>query len=198
MRTDSALTRRFEAVAADVYEPLQRYLRRRAAADDAGDVLADTLLTVWRRLDDVPTDDPLPWCYGVARRTLANHRRSRVRHERLTERVISHRLPDGDGDGDPQHRIDRLDPTLAEAIGTLSPAEREIVHLWAWEQLEPREIAIVLDHTPNAVSVALSRSRRKLAQHLTALTPDSQTPRQDRADAGQERDGDPVELGEEA
>ena len=37
MRTDPALTRRFEAVAADVYEPLQRYLRRRASADDAAD-----------------------------------------------------------------------------------------------------------------------------------------------------------------
>ena len=210
MRTDPALTRRFEAVAADVYEPLQRYLRRRASADDAGDVLADTLLTVWRRLDDVPADDPLPWCYGVARRSLANHRRSRARRERLTERVISHRLPDGDGDGDgdPQHRIDRLDPALAEAIGTLSPAEQEIIHLWAWEQLEPREIAIVLDQTPNAVSVALSRSRRKLAQHLTShtnnartnnsRTNNSQKPRQDRAGAGQERVGDTVELGEEA
>lgn len=206
MRTDPALTRRFEAVAADVYEPLQRYLRRRASADDAGDVLADTLLTVWRRLDDVPTDDPLPWCYGVARRTLANHRRSQGRRDRLTERVISHRLPDNDGD--PQHRIDRLDPTLAEAIGTLSPAEQEIVHLWAWEQLEPREIAIVLDQTPNAVSVALSRSRRKLAHHLTTQTNDShandsqanrsQTPRQGRGGAGQERVGDPVEFGEEA
>ena len=201
MRTDPALTGRFEAVAADVYEPLQRYLRRRASADDAADVLADTLLTVWRRLDDVPTDDPLPWCYGVARRSLANHRRSRGRRERLTERVISHRLP-GD-DGDPQHRIDRLDPTLAEAIGTLSPAEQETVHLWAWEQLEPREIAIVLDQTPNAVSVALSRARRKLARHLTSQTNDTQStnsrmPRQDRTGAGQERVGDTVELGEEA
>ena len=51
--------------AAEVYEPLQRYLRRRAHADDAADALADTLLVVWRRLDDVP-DDPLPWCYGAA------------------------------------------------------------------------------------------------------------------------------------
>jgi RNA polymerase sigma-70 factor (ECF subfamily) len=50
---------RFERVAGEVSEPLQRYLRRRAPAADAADALADTLLVVWRRLDDVP-DDPLP------------------------------------------------------------------------------------------------------------------------------------------
>lgn len=187
MRTDPARVRRFEAVAADVYEPLQRYLRRRASAVDAGDVLSESLLTVWRRLDDVPTDDPLPWCYGVARRSLANHRRGASRRERLTERIITHRLP-GD-DGDPQDRVERLDPALDAAIRTLTPAEQEIIHLWAWEQLEPREIAIVLDQTPNAVSVALSRSRRKLAEQLGST-------RQDPGVAGQDADGDAIELGE--
>ncbi|HSJ92077.1 MAG TPA: sigma-70 family RNA polymerase sigma factor [Ilumatobacter sp.] len=192
MRTDPDRARRFEAVVAEVYEPLQRYLRRRSSATDAGDVLSDTLLTVWRRLDDVPVDDPLPWCYGVARRSLANHRRGDSRRERLTERIITHRLPD-DG-GDPQQRIERLDPTLDAAVRSLTLAEQEIIHLWAWEQLEPREIAIVLDQTPNAVSVALSRSRRKLADRLTV----TQMPRQDPAGAGQVRDGDTMELGEEA
>jgi RNA polymerase sigma-70 factor (ECF subfamily) len=190
VRTDLDRERRFEAIAADVYEPLQRYLRRRANASEAGDVLSESLLTVWRRLDDVPDDDPLPWCYGIARRCLANQRRGHDRRDRLTQRIIAHRLPGGDGD--PQVRIERLDPTLADAIRTLTIAEQEIVHLWAWEQLEPREIAIVLDQTPNAVSVALSRARRKLAAQLK-----ESTPRQDRTSAGQERDGDPVELGEE-
>ena len=193
MSRDPARDRRFEAVAADVYEPLQRYLRRRASADDAGDVLSESLLTVWRRLDDVPLDDPLPWCYGVARRCLANLRRGHDRRERLSERIISHRLPDDDGDT--QHRIERLDPSLDAAIRTLSLAEQEIVRLWAWERLEPREIAIVLDQTPNAVSVALSRARRKLARQLGTS---SSEPRQDPGPAGQVRDGDPIDLGEEA
>ncbi|NNE95898.1 MAG: RNA polymerase subunit sigma-24, partial [Acidimicrobiales bacterium] len=45
---------RFEAVAAEVYEPLQRYLRRRAASSDADELLDDVLLVLWRRLDDIP------------------------------------------------------------------------------------------------------------------------------------------------
>lgn len=191
MSPDPARARRFEAVAGDVYEPLQRYLRRRASAADAADVLSESLLTVWRRLDDVPTDDPLPWCYGVARRCLANHRRGDDRRRGLDERIAAHRLPDHGGD--PQARIERLDPALDDALRQLTLAEQEIVRLWAWEHLEPREIALVLDQTPNAVSVALSRARRKLAARLT----ESDTPRQDPPAAGQERDGDTVEPGEE-
>ena len=173
-RIDSARRARFERVAADVYEPLRRYLRRRARPDDAADMLADTLLVVWRRLDDVP-DEPLPWCYGVARRTLANHRRGDDRRLRLVERTAAE--PIAPANDDPQLAVDHTDPDLERAIASLSEAEQEIVHLWAWERLEPREIADVLDITPNAVSVALSRAKRKLAERL-------EPGRQDRLDAG--------------
>lgn len=192
MNSDPARARRFEAVTADVYEPLQRYLRRRATAADAADVLADTLLTVWRRLDHVPVDDPLPWCYGVARRTLANHRRGDERRHRLTEKVVALRPPTTGGD--PQRHVDELDPELDAAMDVLSASEREVVHLWAWEQLEPREIAVVLDQTPNAVSVALSRAKRKLAGELDR----SHRDRQDPAGAGQEPGDGPADIGEEA
>ncbi|MCU0260189.1 MAG: sigma-70 family RNA polymerase sigma factor [Ilumatobacteraceae bacterium] len=170
--TEADRRARFEAVAAEVYEPVQRYLARRATPDDAADVLADTLLVVWRRLDDVP-DEPLPWTYGVARRSLANLRRSAVRRLRLVERAAS--MPDDTATSDPQAAIDTSEPDLMAAIGELSESEREVVHLWAWERLEPREIAVVLDTTPNAVSVALSRAKRKLAERLD---------RQDRDDGG--------------
>lgn len=159
---------RFEAVAAVVYEPLQRYLARRARPDDAADALAETLLVVWRRLDDVPAE-PLPWCYGVARRTLANQRRGDARRLRLVERSASQ--PVADGAGDPQSMVEQHDPELERAIDALTGSEREIVHLWAWEHLEPREIAEVLELTPNAVSVALTRAKRKLADRLDRQDP---------------------------
>ncbi len=89
MISDRDRRQRFEAIAEDVFEPLQRYLRRRANRADAEDVLSDVMLTVWRRLDDVPTDAVLPWCYGIARRSLANHRRGQTRHLRLVQRLES-------------------------------------------------------------------------------------------------------------
>jgi RNA polymerase sigma-70 factor (ECF subfamily) len=158
---------RFEAIATEVYDPLQRYLRRRATADEGGDVFSEVLLTVWRRLDDVPPDAVLPWCYGVARRTLSNHRRAAQRHLRLVQRLESEReTPSG---GEPAESLQ--DPELAEALAGLPAADQEILRLWAWEQLEPREIAQVLGSTANAVSLRLGRARKKLAEALTRQDP---------------------------
>ena len=170
MSPDHDRRARFERVAGEVYEPLQRYLRRRATADDAADVLADTLLVVWRRLDAVP-DEPLPWCYGAARRCLANHRRGDGRRLRLVERAGASLDRHAGERLDPQAAIDASDPDLIEALATLSDAEVEIVHLWAWEQLEPRQIAEALETTPNAVSVALTRAKRKLAERIDRQDP---------------------------
>jgi RNA polymerase sigma-70 factor (ECF subfamily) len=166
MSSEGARRARFEAVIADIYDPLQRYLRRRTPGDEASDVLSDVLLTVWRRLDDVPAESVLPWSYGIARRTLANHRRSASRHLRLVERLEAERpLPVDDPSENPE------DPQLAAALDSLPAADREVLRLWAWEQLEPREIAQVLGSTANAVSLRLSRARKKLADALTRQDP---------------------------
>ena len=48
---------RFEAVYAAHHSPILGYLLRRTDnPDDAADVLAETFLTAWRRLEDVPAD----------------------------------------------------------------------------------------------------------------------------------------------
>jgi RNA polymerase sigma-70 factor (ECF subfamily) len=66
---------RFEGLFRDNYAAVRGYALRRAPRDMAQDVVAETFLVAWRRLDDVPAD-ALPWLYGVARRVLANQRRS--------------------------------------------------------------------------------------------------------------------------
>ena len=55
---------------------------------------------------------------------------------------------------------------LNAALGELRPADRELLRLWAWEQLAPREIAVVLGITPNAASIRLHRATRKLRDRL--------------------------------
>ncbi len=162
-RVDDARRDRFEKVVARVYEPLQRYLARRAPADDVGELLDDTLLVLWRRLDDVPTDDPLPWSYGVAKRCLANRRRSHRRQLHLIGRATAESRANR---GLAVDATTDAEVALSRALDALSEFDREIVRLWAWEQLEPREIAIVLDTTPNAISVRLARVRTKLREHI--------------------------------
>ena len=164
---------RFETIAAEISDPVQRYLRRRASADDADYAYSETLLTIWRRLDDVPQSAALPWAYGIARRVLSNERRSSARRLRLVERI--------GGAATDQHVAgpDGVDdfPEVREALARLTEGDREVLTLWAWEELEPREIAQVLDTTPNSVSLRLSRAKAKLAQELE---------RQSERDAGHE------------
>lgn len=161
MEVDVDRRRRFESAVADVYEPLQRYLGRRAHADDVSELLNDVLLVLWRRLDEVPMDDLRPWSYGVAKRCLANNRRGNDRRLRLVSRLRTDPLT-RPGPGQPPH-ADETNDELTTALAQLDESERELVRLWAWEQLEPREIAIVLDTTANAVSLRLTRAKKKIA-----------------------------------
>jgi RNA polymerase sigma-70 factor (ECF subfamily) len=75
---------RFEALYAEHYGRVLAYVLRRAPAAVASDVVADVFLVAWRRLEQVP-DDPVPWLLGVARKTLANERRSGRRRAALVD-----------------------------------------------------------------------------------------------------------------
>jgi RNA polymerase sigma-70 factor (ECF subfamily) len=154
---------RFEDIADEVFQPLQRYLRRRAGSADAEDVLSEVMVTIWRRLDEVPQGRALPWSYGVARRALANQRRSQSRRLRLVQRMETEphdRLS-------PDHAEQGPDADLMAALDALDDRDREILRLWAWEQLEPREIATVLGLTVNAATLRLSRSKKRLSAELS-------------------------------
>lgn len=142
----------------EVYEPVQRYVRRRVERDAVDDVVSETLLTLWRRLDDVP-ENALPWTYGVARRQVANHHRAARRHLRLVRRAESEPRPAPDEDHP-------LDPELHTALAALEEPDRELLRLWAWEELQPAEIAVVLGLTANAASIRLHRAKRKLGEKL--------------------------------
>ena len=60
-------------------------LRRVGDPEDAADVVAETFLVAWRRIDAVP-DHELPWLFGVARKVIANQRRGERRLASLTHR----------------------------------------------------------------------------------------------------------------
>lgn len=150
---------RFEAIFSSAYEPMQRYVRRRGGGDETDDIVAEALATVWRRLDDVPGDAAVPWCLGVARRCMANQRRSAKRREKLTRRIALQ---------PPTGVAPEPDPELDVAMAGLDDDRREILRLWAWEGYGPGEIAAVLGISANAASIRLHRARRDLAELLGA------------------------------
>jgi RNA polymerase sigma-70 factor (ECF subfamily) len=165
-RSDAARLERqevFEAAASVVVEPVRRFLARRTDPATADDVLAEVLLVLWRRLDDVPPE-PLPWTYGVARHCLANVVRGARRQRRLAARIAvvdppAEEVPEDPADPDAGDDVRR-------ALARLRAEDAELLRLWAWEQLTPTEIADVLGITANAAGVRLHRAREKLRIEL--------------------------------
>lgn len=146
----------FEALYARFADAVYRYaVRRTANTADAEDVLSETFAICWRRLGDVPPGKELPWLYGVARRVLANQRRSRGRMEALRTRLQAQPVVDP---GPPAGQ----DSALA-ALERLSEADKEVLRLSLWEGLTPTEIAVALDISENAVYIRLHRARQRFA-----------------------------------
>jgi RNA polymerase sigma factor (sigma-70 family) len=140
-------------------------LRRTAMPADAADVVAETMLTAWRRRDVLP-DEPetILWLYGVARNVIANGDRTHRRQRRLAEKLRS-QLEDVLEDppfGDPA-----LAAQVTAAMKWLTPVEHEVLTLTAAEQLSPAEIAVVLDMNQNTVRTHLHRARTKVRSALT-------------------------------
>ena len=58
---------------------------------------------------------------------------------------------------------------LRDGIARIAQIDREVLQLWAWEQLEPAEIAKVLGISANAVSIRLHRAKKRLRERLTEV-----------------------------
>ena len=160
---------RFEQLYRDTYPALLGYLLRRVSEPtDAADVLAETYLVAWRRIQDVPVGgDARPWLFGVARRALANHERSRRRRSGLVDRLRA-QLPDltAQSRGEPAGTADAA--AIRAALRRLRPADREVLTLIAWEGLSREQVAIALDCSAASLRVRLHRARRRLAAALHA------------------------------
>jgi hypothetical protein len=87
---------RFREVFNLAYAPLSRYARHRGLdGPDAEDLVAQALEVAWRKIDEVPADDPLPWLYAVARNLWRNHeRRDRRRRDLLARFRLARPAPD--------------------------------------------------------------------------------------------------------
>jgi RNA polymerase sigma-70 factor (ECF subfamily) len=149
---------RFTAIYEANYHRILGYALRRVSREEADDVVAETFLVAWRRLDEVPDGDGARlWLYGTARRVLANQERSRRRRVRLAERARHDVVPLGE---------EIAGSSTADAFSRLRHADRELLALVAWEGLGAAEIARVYGCSANAVRIRLHRARRRLRREF--------------------------------
>ncbi|MQY04886.1 RNA polymerase sigma factor [Actinomadura macrotermitis] len=164
--------RRFTTIYDECRQSVWSYAAARGGRQLADEVVSETFMVAWRRLDAVP-EPPLPWLLGVARNVLRDRYRSEVRRESF-QAELRHWIPAADGDVAEQvaerHAVLR-------ALAGLPEADREILILVAWQGLGPRDAARVVGCSPATLRVRLHRARRRLQRALDdAPRPDPARP----------------------
>lgn len=162
--TDPSARDRFAALFRQHHRQVFAYAVSRVGRDLADDVVGDTFLVAWRRLDAVPAD-PLPWLLGVARNVVHERHRDAARQLRLlTEAATGIR-------GDVTDPVDVAD-TVAEravtiaALDALGVADRELLTLVGWHGLSARDAATVIGCSTATFLVRLHRARRRFEKAL--------------------------------
>lgn len=157
---------RFERLASQFAPDLLAYFAARVVpAQDAADLLNETLLVGWRRYDALPSDDreARMWLYGVARKVLSTHRRGQVRRAALAgELRASCELNARVGDADPDPRVVQLRRELAN----LAPLDMEIVRLVHWDELSLVECARHLGKREGTIRSRYHRARQRLREGI--------------------------------
>ncbi|MGD0246617.1 MAG: sigma-70 family RNA polymerase sigma factor [Streptosporangiaceae bacterium] len=154
---------------------LLRFLARRVDPAEAEDLLGEVFRIAFERRQafERDRDSARPWLYGIAANLVAKHYRGEARRLRAMARVAAARVcAERLLDDDPAERaVAAADAgarwgRVVDAIGALPEAERQVLLLFAWEELSYDEIAQALGVPVGTVRSRLSRGRAR----LTALT----------------------------
>ncbi|MFT4258633.1 RNA polymerase sigma factor [Microbacterium sp.] len=157
------MTAAFEANASD----LLSYLSRRIGAEDAPDLLGESMVIAWRRVRELPKEPERArmWLFGIARGTLLNHARGQRRRWALADRIrVQVRediaAPGADAAADVRDAIDRLDPDLAELI--------RLVH---WDRMSIADAAELLGIPASTARERYQRAKEGLRAALSIEVP---------------------------
>jgi RNA polymerase sigma-70 factor, ECF subfamily len=154
---------RFEIFFEKHYQEISGYVRRRLSDSEADDAVGQIFMVAWRRFDRIPVgpQDRL-WLFGVARRCVADSRRSGLRRQRLQARLVQEHVaePRPSAETGPVHAAVRI------AIAGLRPADREVLQLVLWDELSHAEAAALLGCSVNAFELRFRRAKRRLRDAL--------------------------------
>jgi RNA polymerase sigma factor (sigma-70 family) len=150
-----------------------RFLARRAGPGAAEDLLSEVFIAALRtrrQLGGHHSGSALPWLYGIAANV--------VRHHLRRTAPPDHLVTDPGVDWDAV--ADRLDAQaqrshLVAALSALTPVERDLLLLVAWEGLTPAEAAEALGISKVAARSRLHRARQRAAQALARTGPPAAT-----------------------
>ncbi len=155
----------FRRLVHDHSPAIGNYIRRRLyplTLADLDDLVEETLLVVWRRIDSVPDEAELPWMIGVARNVLRNARRSQYRRTNFESSLpLTPNEPSAED-------LVIADVGVRDALIALNDDDREVLMLNAWDGLDTHALGIALSITTNAAAVRLTRAQARFREHFSA------------------------------
>jgi RNA polymerase sigma-70 factor (ECF subfamily) len=155
-----------------------RFLARRCRTpEDLADAVAQTFVELIGSASryDAARGNATAWLFGIAAHTASAQWRDQQRAAGIAAAVSGRRLLDEDDYARLEARIDasRLRQPLSDALGSLAPAEREIVELVDIDGLAPTDAARILGINPAAARMRLARGRRRMRAALAVEAPDA-------------------------
>lgn len=150
---------------------LHRFLSRRLG-DLADDLLGELFAIAFERRASYRAElaDARPWLYGIAANLVRRHHRAEATRYRALARV-----PLAIVALDPSHEAvasvdaSAVRPRLADALYALKAADRDVLLLLAWGQLDQAEVAAALGIPLGTVRSRLHRARQQLRPILEDL-----------------------------
>jgi RNA polymerase sigma-70 factor (ECF subfamily) len=152
----------FDAHARAVYRHGLRLTGDRILAED---VVSTTFLQAWRLRGRIDADGASlrPWLLAIATNVVRNVNRKHRRDRGLIARMVARdEEPDFADDVATQLDGERELATVRAAVAALRPAEREVIALCVWAELDYASAARVLGVPIGTVRSRLSRARKRL------------------------------------
>src|SRR5215469_12642089 len=153
---------------------MHRFVTRRLGAEAADDVVAECFLAAFLHRDRYDTDrsDARPWLYGITANIIGKHRRAEVRLLQALARTGTDPVTVSHADQiESRVAASAAHRSLASALASLSPDDREVLLLVAWADLSYGEIAQALSIPVGTVRSRLNRARRKTREALGGHDP---------------------------
>ena len=143
------------------FEAVHAYLARRVGRNVADDLAASTFTVAFERRRSFRREATTgrPWLFGIATNLLRNERRAEQHAIESLARIRPRLSEVGGDDGDNAAR-------LADALAGLAPGQRDVMLLYAWEELSYEEIATALGVPVGTVRSRLARARAHLRAAL--------------------------------
>lgn len=157
----------------DFADPIFNYVLRMVGdRDRAADIVQDTFIKAYRKLDTLTDDASVrSWIYRIATNTAIDEMRRRrfvVRPRDDDDDRPAYDIPDRRADPEAQVMNATLDERIQRALLHLRPNHRQCLVLSDLEDMSAHQIGEVMDMSYGAVRTLLCRARGEMRKALAA------------------------------